>query len=108
MYDASQILSNIATLPQIDSIFIFNWEKVDNEHLVLEHSKLIGIYDELDLLCLSIQEQIDFFDQHIQTFSFFDQDEYITKDLSKQTADLLWFQLYHDVLSELTNDQQAK
>ncbi|CAF3951017.1 unnamed protein product, partial [Rotaria sordida] len=95
-------------LPQIDSIFVFNWEKLDHEHLLVEHSKLIGIYDEFDLLSLSIQEQIDFLDQHLETFSFFDEDEYLTKDLSKQTADLLWFQFYHDVLFELTHNEEAK
>ncbi|CAF5102148.1 unnamed protein product, partial [Rotaria sp. Silwood1] len=75
IYSTSQILSHIVTLPQLDSIFIFNWEKVNNEHLVLDNSKLIGIYDELDLLCLSIEEQVNFLDRHLQTFSFFDQDE---------------------------------
>ncbi|CAF5157376.1 unnamed protein product, partial [Rotaria sp. Silwood1] len=104
----SQILSHIVTLPQLDSIFIFNWEKVNNEHLVLDNSKLIGIYNELDLLCLSIEEQVDFLDRHLQTFSFFDQDELLTKDLSKQTIDLLWFQLYHDIICELTHDEEAK
>ncbi|CAF0960711.1 unnamed protein product [Rotaria sordida] len=108
IYDAPQILPHIVTLSQIDSIFVFNWEKVDNEHFVLEHSKFIGIYDELDLLCLSIQEQVDLLDRDLQIFSFFDQNERLTKDLSKQTADLLWFQLYHDVLFQLTYDEDAK
>ncbi|CAF3917741.1 unnamed protein product, partial [Rotaria sp. Silwood1] len=108
IYDVTQILPHITTLPQIDSIFIFNWEKVNNEHLVFNNSKLIGIYNEFDLLCLSIQEQIDFIDQHLQTFSFFDQDQYLTKNLSKQTIDLLWFQLYHDVLFDLTYDEKVK
>ncbi|CAF4661347.1 unnamed protein product [Rotaria sp. Silwood1] len=106
--DTSQILSHIATLPQIDSIFVFNWEKIDHQHLFLEHTKLIGIYDEFDLLYLSVQEQVDFLNRHLEIFSFFDQEEYLTRDLSKQTADLLWFQLYHDVLFELTYNKEAK
>ncbi|CAF1342537.1 unnamed protein product [Rotaria sordida] len=32
----------------------------------------------------------------------------MTKDLSKQTADLLWFQLYHDILFQLSYDETAK
>ncbi|CAF2844365.1 unnamed protein product, partial [Rotaria sp. Silwood2] len=39
---------------------------------------------------------------------FCDQNEYLTKDLSQQTADLLWYQLYHDVLFELTHDEKAR
>ncbi|CAF4647876.1 unnamed protein product, partial [Rotaria sp. Silwood2] len=108
IYDALQILSHITNLSQIDSIFVFNWEKVDHKNLVLNHSRFIGIYDELDLLCVSIQEQVDFLDQHLHIFSFFDQNEHWTKDLSKQTADFLWFQLYHDVLFQLTHNEEAK
>ncbi|CAF1490131.1 unnamed protein product [Rotaria sordida] len=108
IYDISQILPHITTLSQIDSIFIFNWKKVDNKHLILQHSKIIGFYDEINLLCVSIKEQIDFLNQNLQTFNFFDQNEYLTKDLSKETADLLWFQLYHDILFNLTYDEQAK
>ncbi|CAF4337813.1 unnamed protein product, partial [Rotaria sp. Silwood2] len=106
--DTIKILPHIEGLSQIDSIFVFNWEKLGHEHLVVKHSKLIGIHNDLDLLCFSIEEQIDFLERHLQTFSFFDQDEYLTKDLSKQTADLLWFQLYHDILFELIHDEEAK
>ncbi|CAF4052609.1 unnamed protein product [Rotaria sordida] len=106
--DALQILPHIVTLPQIDSIFVFNWESINYESLIFEHSKLTGIYNDLDLLCLSIKEQIDFLDRHLKIFSFFDQNEHLTKDLSKHTADLLWFQLYHDVLFQLPYDEEAK
>ncbi|CAF5070179.1 unnamed protein product, partial [Rotaria sp. Silwood1] len=83
-------------------------KRVDHQNFIFEHSKLIGIYDELDLLCLSMQEQVDFLDRHLKIFSFFDQDEHLTKDLSKQTADLLWFQLYHEVLFQLPYNEEAK
>ncbi|CAF4576725.1 unnamed protein product, partial [Rotaria sp. Silwood2] len=53
-------------------------------------------------------KRISFLDKHLQTFSFFDEDEYLTRDISKHTANLLWFQLYHDVLFELTHDEDIK
>ncbi|CAF3665333.1 unnamed protein product [Rotaria sordida] len=106
--DILQISSHLEILSQIDSIFIFNWERVDHEYLVFTNSKLIGIYNDFDLLCLSIEEQVHFLHRHLQTFNFLDQDEYLTKDLSKQTIDLLWFQLYHDVLFQLTYDEESK
>ncbi|CAF3210629.1 unnamed protein product, partial [Rotaria sp. Silwood2] len=71
IFDTLKVLSHLENLPQIDSIFIFNWEQIDYEHLILDNSKLIGVYNELNLLCLSIQEQIDFLDQNLQTFRFF-------------------------------------
>ncbi|CAF2781795.1 unnamed protein product [Rotaria sp. Silwood2] len=108
IYDASRILPYVATLTQLDSIFVCNWEKTNNEHLICEHSKMIAMYNELKLLCLSIREQVDFLDRHLQIFDFFDQDELLTRDLSKQASDLLWFQLYHDVVFQLTHDEEAK
>ncbi|CAF4740019.1 unnamed protein product, partial [Rotaria sp. Silwood2] len=56
--------------------------------------------EDITLIC--------FLDKHLQTFSFFDEDEYLTRDISKHTANLLWFQLYHDVLFELTHDEDIK
>ena len=47
-------------------------------------------------------------DQQFHTWSFFDQDEYANKDLSAQSSDFLWIQLFHDVLLHLPRNQQAK
>ena len=55
---ASQILSHITTLDQVECIFIFCLKKDQYEYLLLEDSKIIGIYDEFELLCLSIEEHI--------------------------------------------------
>ena len=46
----SQFLSHISTLQQINSVFIFCSRKDQYEHLSFENSKIIGIYDKLDLL----------------------------------------------------------
>ena len=84
----SQILSQINTLPQINSVFIFDFDKNQSNAFVVEHLKFIGLYTELDNLYSSIQEQIEFDDELFQTFNFFDQYKYLTQDLSKQTFDL--------------------
>ena len=47
-------------------------------------------------------------DQQSHTWSFFDQDEYANKDLSKQSSDFLWIQLFHDALLHLPRDEEAK
>jgi hypothetical protein len=39
---------------------------------------------------------------------FFIFDEYAYKDLTKQSSDFLWFQLFHDVILHLPNDEKAK
>ena len=105
---ASELLPRINSLRQIDSIFIFCMKKVRYEHLLDEHSKIIGIYVNLDELCKSIGEQIDLVDKQLQTFAFFDQNQKSTKDLSKQSAEFLWFQLFNYVINRLPKDQKAK
>ena len=102
----SQILSSVAALSQVHSIFIYGSTK--EHHLPLEDTKIAGIFDELDLLCSAIQEQITLADEQMYTWSFFDQEENATRDLSKQASDFLWLQLLHDVILSLPRDQQAK
>ncbi|CAF2050257.1 unnamed protein product [Rotaria magnacalcarata] len=83
-------------------------KKERHEHLLNEYSKIIGIYVKLDDLCQSIKEQVDLVNKQIQAFSFFDQHEKSTKELSKESAALLWFQLFNYVVARLPQNQQAK
>ncbi|CAF1461368.1 unnamed protein product, partial [Rotaria sordida] len=102
------MLFQIDTLPQINSIFIFDFDKNQGKELIYQYSKFIGIYTELDDLYSSIEEQIDLDDELFQTFSFFDQSEYLTHDLSKQTSDLLWYQFFNNIILQSSSDQLAK
>ncbi|CAF4912653.1 unnamed protein product [Rotaria sp. Silwood1] len=106
--NASQILSQINTLSQIHFIFIFDFDKEQSNAFIVDDLKFIGLYTKLDNLYLSIQEQIEFDEELFQTFSFFDQHEYLIQDLSKQTSDLLWFKLFNNIILELSHDQSAK
>ncbi|CAF2988578.1 unnamed protein product, partial [Rotaria sp. Silwood2] len=105
---ASQILPRICSFHQIDSIFIFCMKKERYEYLLNEYCNIIGIYINLDDLCKSIKEQTDLVNKQIQTFSFFDQHEKSIKDLSKESAQFLWFQVFNYVIFRLPRDQQAK
>ncbi|CAF4830426.1 unnamed protein product [Rotaria sp. Silwood1] len=105
---ASDILPRVSSLRQIDSIFIFSLRKNRYEYLLNDFKKIIGIYIDLDDLCKSLKEQIDLVNRQIQTFSFFDQHQKSTKDLSKESAEFLWFQLFNYVIARLPRNQQAK
>jgi hypothetical protein len=101
-------LPRIVNFPQIDAIFIFCSKKDQDEYSIVQDRKIIGIYDQFELLCLSIQERIEFVVKELHTWSFYDQNENATRDLSRQSNDFLWLQLVHDVLSSLSRDEQAK
>ncbi|CAF1191584.1 unnamed protein product [Rotaria sp. Silwood1] len=106
--ETPQILSYTFAFRKIDSIFIFNIEKDRDDYLLKKYPKIIGIYMNLDDLCKSLKEQIDLVNRQIQTFSFFDQHQKSTKDLSKESAEFLWFQLFNYVIARLPRNQQAK
>ncbi|CAF1685891.1 unnamed protein product [Rotaria magnacalcarata] len=105
---APEILSQVLHLDQVDSVFIFCMVKDRHEHLLTEYNKIIGIYTRFDDLCKSIEEELDNFNKRIETFSCFEKDEQSTKDLSKESAKFLWYQLFNYVIARLPRNQQAK
>ncbi|CAM4842069.1 unnamed protein product [Rotaria magnacalcarata] len=104
----SEILAQTSSLPQIDSVFIFGRKKDQYEQLLSKCSKITGIYAQIDDLWQSIKEQVNFVNRQIQAFSFFDRREKSTKDLSKESPEFLWFQLFHYTVTRIPRNQQAK
>ncbi|CAF4699734.1 unnamed protein product [Rotaria sp. Silwood1] len=105
---ASQILPRTSSFHQIDSIFIFSTKKDRYEYLLNEYSNIIGIYTNLHDLYESIKEQIDLVNKQIEKFCLFDQHQTLVKDLPKEPAKFLWFQLFNYVFTRLPRNQQAK
>ena len=105
---ASELLPCIAKIRQIDSVFIFCMKEARYQHLLSTYKKIVGIYTDLKSLCISIQEQIDLVEKQFATFSYFDQRQKSTKNLSKESAEFLWFQLFNNVMLRLPHNQQAK
>ena len=106
--EASQLLSQICSLHQLDSIFILTTKKSQYEYLLDKYSKIIGIYDDFDDLYQSIEEKINLVDTQLQTFSYFDQNQKIMNDLSKTSNEFLWYQLFNYVIKQLPKNQQPK
>jgi len=91
----SKILPKILHLRQVDSIFIFCMNIKRYEYLLTnEYTKIIGIYNDLDRLSKSIREQLNLVDQQIQILNLFGKHEQSTKDLSKESGQFIWFQLF--------------
>jgi len=103
-----ELLPHMGHLHQIHSIFIFCITTGEYEHLIGQYPKLVGIYTDLDSLYASIQEQIDLVNEEFLTFSFFDQHQILTNNLSKHSAEFLWFQLFTDVILSRPRNRQAQ
>ena len=77
------------------------------ENLIDQYPKIIGIY-ALDELFKSVKDQIEFVNNQLQTFSFFNPYQQSTKNLSKSSAEFLWFQLFKQIIAQLPETKQTK
>ncbi|CAF4153482.1 unnamed protein product, partial [Rotaria sordida] len=79
------------------------------QHLLQKFTKLIGIYSKRHDLINSLKENIILVEKHLQTFNFYNQHkEKSTRDLSKESSEFLWFQMFKDVILRLPKDSRAK
>ncbi|CAF1273770.1 unnamed protein product [Didymodactylos carnosus] len=106
---STDILPLVHDLEHIDSIFVFCMKTQKYEYLRNEYSKIIGIFNELSPLIDSIKENAKLVEKHIQTFSCYkEENQTSTRDLSKESAAFLWFQLFKDVILKMPQTEQSK
>jgi tetratricopeptide (TPR) repeat protein len=105
---ANELLPSMMNLDQVDSIFIFSMNKCEKKHSLNEYVEIVDIYENLDSLCLSIEEQIKIVEKKLETFSIFDQCQNSTTDLTKQSVEFIWFQLLKNVIDHFPRNQHSK
>ncbi|CAF1344245.1 unnamed protein product [Adineta ricciae] len=86
-----------------------SYDKLFTENLLDKYAKIIGIYTNEIELFKAINENIDLTLKQDLSLSFYNQHQKSTRELSKESALFLWFQLFKDVLLHLPqNDKNAK
>lgn len=106
---ASAILPIIHKLKQADSIFIFCFKVEKYQHLLQQYESVVGIYSERSTLINSIKQNVELLQKQLNTFSFYNEHrEKATRDLSKESAEFLWFQLFKDVTLRMLQNEHAK
>ncbi|CAF2961087.1 unnamed protein product [Rotaria sp. Silwood2] len=104
VYCARNIIPSIHKLRQIDSIFITSVSDETIEDLLRNYSKIIGFFHDNKILTDAVQENIELAQKQKLTFSFYNQHQKSTRDLSKESALFLWFQLFKDVILNMSSD----
>ena len=106
---ATSIVPEIHQLKQVDSIFIFCLKIDKYQHLLKEYESIVGIYKDRSTLFKIIGEHVRLLRRQLDVFSFYDEHkEKATRDLSKESAEFLWFQLLKDILLQMPRNDQAK
>ncbi|CAF0824070.1 unnamed protein product [Adineta steineri] len=105
---ASKLLPSIMNLPQIDSIFIFRTDKTEDKNFTNEYVKIVGVYEDLDSLYLSLEEQVKFVEKQLETFHIFDQFQKSIGNLPKQSAEFFWFQILKNTIDRFPQNLNSK
>ena len=87
---ASVILPSIVDLKQLEVIYIFCGQPEQYSYLMESYSKIAGILTNQQELDLNIRKKLHSFNKQAETFSFYDQNQKVSINLSEQTAQFLW------------------
>ncbi|CAF1298457.1 unnamed protein product [Adineta steineri] len=103
------VLSLVHPLRQIDSIYIYCFEREKYIHILDEYSKIVDIYIDEDDLLDSLEDEAQLVQQQAETFQFYIQNQKSTRDLEVECGSFLWFKLFSDLIMNMPqDDQQAK
>ena len=87
---ASSLLPTVINLGQIEVVFIFCTWREQYLYLVEQYSKVSGVYVNQDELGSSIRHYLHLCNKQVETFSFYDQKQRASINLSERAAEFLW------------------
>jgi hypothetical protein len=105
---ARTVLHQLQRLPAISSVFILSDSLQVDILLKSGYSKIIDVASDQAALLQSVQSSLQTASEQVFAFSLFSQKQKSTKDLSKNSASFLWFQLLLNVLRQMPQDDLAK
>ncbi|CAF2741352.1 unnamed protein product [Rotaria sp. Silwood2] len=103
------IMPEIEQLKQVDSIFIFCFKVEIYQYLLEKYDSIVGIYCERSSFIDSIKQNVELLQKQSNVFNYYNEhEEKATRDISKESAEFLWFQLFKDVLLRMSRNDRAK
>ncbi len=83
------LLSLIIDLKQLELVFIFCDRRQEYLYLMEKYSKVSGVFIDREDLNLNIRKHIHSLNKQIEAFSFYDQKQTLSMDLSERTGDFV-------------------
>jgi hypothetical protein len=87
---ATFVLSSIINLKQLEVVYIFDTDREQYLYLMEKFSKISGIFIDYRELASSIRKNLYLLHKQVETFSFYDQNQKVSMNLSERTAEFLW------------------
>ncbi|CAF3526531.1 unnamed protein product [Rotaria socialis] len=105
---ATILLPPIIDLKQLESVFIYCTWREENLDLMERFSKISGIFTDRIELDANLCKKLRLFNKQVETFSFYDQKQKISINVSERAAEFLWFQLCSNVIVSFPSNPKAK
>ena len=105
--DAVDIVPKVHLYPSVESIFILSFANDENQLSSDDYSKIVGTYQTIDQLDEVLSIQSRFVLRRLETFAIFKNQRSI-KDMPKQFAHYVWFQMFNEVILQLSHGDQDK
>ncbi|CAF1147762.1 unnamed protein product [Didymodactylos carnosus] len=102
------ILPQIHSLQTVQSIFIYGDNHPPNTDYFSKYSKVVEVSIKRNSLMESIKVRVKRTSKQIIAFNLFDHKQKSTRNLTREPAAFLWFQILVDVLKQLPHNIQAK
>ena len=106
--DASNFLLHVNFLKQVDSIFIFCFDKNKYTRLKNSFTKIVDIYVNFELFLKAVEEELTNVNNQLQAFAILDHCQQSMRVLSKESAEFIWFQLSKHVIMHLPRNESSK
>jgi hypothetical protein len=87
---ASLILPSVIDLKQVEGIYIFCTKREQHLYLIEKYPKILGVFIDQKELALNIRKNLYLLNKQVETFSFYDQNQKVSMNLSERTAAFLW------------------
>lgn len=87
---ASVVLPMIIELKSLEVVYIFCGKRDKYLHLMETYSKIAGVFIDQEELTWNLRKKLHLFNKQSETFSFYDQNQKVSINLSEQTAEFLW------------------
>jgi tetratricopeptide (TPR) repeat protein len=104
------LLEKTHNIRHVDSIFIFCQNKKTYEPLLLnkDYYKLVGVFNEREVLASKIADSIELFDKQSAIFALYNTDKQkSTRNLSRESGSFIFLQLVKQVLQKMLSNKEA-
>ena len=105
----NDFLLKVHNYSSLFTIFIYSEKRsYVHDRLRSQYSKIIDVFTDQEMLINQVLQIMQVMERMVVAFSLFDQKQKSIRDLTKNSASFIWYQLLIDVLRNMSSDESSK